>query len=248
MNEFLVKMLNHFRAVAKHAGVEFKCLEEEGTNEGVLETSQDGDEMVMRIQGPLDDWYGVSAKDIIAKLDEANPKKLRLLIESPGGFVSEGLALYSDLRARATNGTEITAEARGLVASAAILPFLSADTRLMGEGSMLMVHEPWGCLFACGTASELEKWGSQTTKALRSMTKTFVNVLSDRTEDTKKSVAELLADETWYTSDEAIEAGYASAMSSKKKEISAGVRKAAAQAFARYKLSAIREVHSVQSS
>ena len=136
MNEFLVKMLNHFRAVATHAGVEFKCLEEDGTNENVLETSQDGDEMVMRIQGPLDDWYGVSAKEIIAKLDEANPKKLRLLIESPGGFVTEGLALYSDLRARTKAGTTIISEARGLVASAAILPFLAADTRYMGEGSI----------------------------------------------------------------------------------------------------------------
>ena len=112
-----------------------------------------------------------------------------------------------------------------------------------------MVHEPWGCLFACGTAEELEKWGSQTTKALRSMTKNFVKVLSERTKDTQKNVAKLLSEETWYTDDEAIEAGYASESKAiEDNEISAQTRQIAAKAFARYKLSHIREAHSVKSA
>ena len=69
-------------------------------------------------------WGGCDVPALIAELDKAKPKSLRVLIESPGGLVSYGLALFNDL----SPGGSVTVwlsrlEAAGIVASAAVLPF-----------------------------------------------------------------------------------------------------------------------------
>lgn len=206
--KFLAALLKYYRGAASRAGVTFRCLEDDDDNGLVVE--QDGDTFVARIQGPMDGgWFGFSAAELITAMDEAKPSSIRLLIESPGGFVDEGMALYTDLRARAGEGVAVRAESRGLVASAAVLPFLAADDRAMGEGAMLMIHNVWGLVIAIGDADEITKATGKTIRALEALTANFRATIEDRTTLAAAAVRTAMDEETWYNSDEAIAAGFA---------------------------------------
>ena len=218
MNEEQFKALYKlYRDVSLRAGVMFECLspdkvggEESAAAAYQAQAVNEEGEMTIRIQGPFDSYYGVNVRSLIRDLDEAEGMtKLNLLIESPGGFVSDGFALYSDLRARARNGLEIVAESRGLVASAAVLPFLAADTRLLGEATNLMVHNIWGYIFAIGDADELESEVAKAVTAMRSLGGTYTDILADRTGMTKRVAKNAMKAETWYNREEAINAGLA---------------------------------------
>ena len=211
----LEQLLAIYKEASAKAGTEYKCLSDSGSSEDSFGVSMDGDVCQVRVSGPLDGWYGASASEIIAALDKLAPTTINLLIDSPGGFVVEGLSLYSDLRARADKGATISAEARGLVASAAVLPYLSADleNRTMGEGAMLMVHEPYGGLFTYGNADEIETEAAKTVKAIRAFANNYVDILAARTPASKADVLAAVKAETWYLADEAVTAGYATSVS-----------------------------------
>ena len=211
--ETLALIAARYRAVQDRAGVSLRCLDPEadGAPEPAeVEAGEDG-AVTVRIQGPLDWFFGFDYRALIRDLDEAEPKSIRLLIESLGGFLSDGLALYANLRARVRDGVKVTAEARGVVASAAVLPFLAADERTMTTGTMLMIHDPWTLFIAAGTADEIEGWAEKSLNGLRAGEKSLRDIMTERTGRSRQKVAAWLKDETWFAPDEAVDAGFATA-------------------------------------
>ena len=177
--------------------------------------SDDAGEYELRVQGPMDPfWGGCNVPALIAELDEAKPSKLKVLVDSPGGWVAYGFSLYSDLMARRRAGMALTCEARGLVASAAVLPFLAADTehRTMGDASLAMVHPVWGMAFEVGDADDIEASMSKTLKAMRAMNATYIAALAKRTGMTYAAAETAMKAETWYSAEEAVSAGLAGAV------------------------------------
>ena len=206
-----------YRTWQARAGVSLRCLEDGAAPEDVppiaaVESGEDPDSLTVRVQGPLDDWYGFDVRALIRELDEAKPQSIHLLIESPGGFLSDGLALYNDLRARARDGVAVTAEARGVVASAAVLPFLAADRRTMTTGTELMVHNPWSFVLLAGTADDIEREIQKVLAGLRSAEKTYRDVMVSRTGASRQKVTGWLKNETWFSPDEAVDGGLATAV------------------------------------
>ena len=199
-----------YRAVQDRAGISLRCLDPDADDvPPVADLSTDGGAATVRIQGPLDFWYGFDYQQLISQLDEASPSSIHLLVESPGGFLSDGLALWSDLRARSRAGVKVTAEARGMVASAAVLPFLAADDRAMPSGTQLMVHNPWSLVLALGTADEIEDGVGKSLTALRAGEKALRDVMAERTGKSRQQVAAWLKAETWFDPEGAVEAGFA---------------------------------------
>lgn len=209
--ELLAKMLQFYRSTADKANTTFKCLEEGGSAEDALVVEAEGDKVTIRLQGPMDGFFGISAADVIAELDEKDPKEISLLIESPGGFVSEGVALYADIRARAKAGVKVEAESRGVVASAAVLPYLAADDRAMGDGAMLMIHNPWAMTFAVGDAEDIEKNTNAILNGLKAHTENYAQIVAERTDLTVADATKAMGAETWYSAEAAVSAGYAKA-------------------------------------
>ena len=204
-----------YRAIQDRAGVSFRCLDpgaDDSPAPASVDPSEDDGRVIVRIQGPLDWLWGFDYRQLISDLDAVSPEAIHLLIGSPGGFLSDGLALYSDLRARARDGVTVTSEARGVVASAAVLPFLAADERTMTTGTELMVHEPWSFLLAIGTADEIEDGTGKLINGLRAGEKTLRDVMVERTAKSRQQVSAWLKAETWFTPDEAVEAGFATAV------------------------------------
>ncbi|UWL62487.1 Clp protease ClpP [Brucella pseudintermedia] len=90
-----------------------------------------------------DGWTGggVTAKRISAALRSIGSQDITVRINSPGGDMFEGIAIYNLLRA---HPAKVTVEVLGWAASAASIIAMAGDDIRMGLGSFMMVHNAWG--------------------------------------------------------------------------------------------------------
>lgn len=121
-------------------------------------------------------------------------------INSPGGSVTDALAIYHVLR---RHPGRVTAIVDGLAASAATIVMLAADEVVMAEHSLLMVHNPWTA--ATGGADEMRKTADTLDKAAGEM----VALYAERTGRDSDAIASIMNAETWFNAYEAVEAGFA---------------------------------------
>ena len=209
----IAERLAHYLKVSDQAGVEYKCFKE-GAVKNQLESgkvSMDGKKAMVRIDGPLDWFFGVDVNRIIQDLDEAKPESIEMRINSPGGFLYDGLYLYQDLRKRAENGVEVTSLAQGVVGSAAVLPYLAADTRAMPEGTQIFTHKPYTMAFLAGNVDELQDQFDSLKESLDSATSAMTDIYTLRLDRTKDAVTELLSKDRWFGPEQAKTEGFANA-------------------------------------
>ena len=108
-----------------------------------IDAKKDDETAEIRIDGVIGgDWFGdgVTAKDFITKLNGIKQKNIVLHINSPGGSVFDGFAIYSALSA---SGKNVKIVVDGLAASIASVIAMAGDEIEMPESSYLMVHNPW---------------------------------------------------------------------------------------------------------
>lgn len=145
-------------------------------------------------------FWGVQAKDFTSDLSKVQSKTLNVEINSPGGDVFAGLAIYNALK---SSGKEIVVKVMGVAASAASLIAMAGDKIQMPKNTFMMVHNPWS--FAMGNADELREQANVLDKIGDSLLKTY----AARTGKSEDEIAPLLAKDTWLTADEAVEMGFA---------------------------------------
>lgn len=85
-------------------------------------------------------FWGVQAKDFISDLAKVSSKVLNVEINSPGGDVFAGLAIYNALKG---SGKEIVVKVMGVAASAASLIAMAGDKIIMPKNTFMMIHNPW---------------------------------------------------------------------------------------------------------
>lgn len=159
---------------------------------------------------PIDLWTGepteeayIVASELLADLDTLKTKdNITLHINSVGGDLYAGLAIYNRLKSLPANITTIN---DGLAASAASLIFQAGDTRKVNAGSNLMVHQAMGFLFGYYQLNDL----NQVSKQLRAANKTAVNVYAEASGRDADEIKRMVDAETWLTGQEAVEAGLA---------------------------------------
>lgn len=147
--------------------------------------------------------FGVSAKSFLNDLASAQGDSVRVEINSPGGDVFAGLAIYNGLR---NSGKKVNVRVLGLAASAASLVAMAGDTIEMPENSFMMVHNPWG--FAMGGASDMRDTADMLDKLGASLASTYAK----RTGKSAEEITALLDAETWMSAAEAVEAGFATSV------------------------------------
>lgn len=147
--------------------------------------------------------YGVSAKNFLNDLRTVTTDEVDVEINSPGGDVFAGLAIYNGLRA---SGKKINVKVLGLAASAASLVAMAGDTIEMPENAFMMIHNPWG--FAMGGADEMRN----TADVLDKIGTGLVSTYAKRTGKTDQEITALLDAETWMTAQEAVDAGFATSV------------------------------------
>lgn len=146
------------------------------------------------------DVIDASTAQIVKAAMAVGQRPVTVHINSPGGSVTDALAIYSILR---KHQGHITAVVDGLCASAATIVALAADEIVMAEHSLLMVHNPW--TVASGDAAQMRKTADTLDVASREM----VALYTERTGLSGDKVSAIMGAETWFNAYEAVEAGFA---------------------------------------
>lgn len=143
---------------------------------------------------------GISAKQFaddlsaLGKIDNIN-----LRVNSPGGDVFQGLAIYNTLK---RNPANVVVDIDGMALSIASIICMAGDEIRMASNAMFMIHDPW--TFVGGTAEDLR------TKAdlMDQVKENLVNTYAARAKLDADEIAQLMADETWMQSSDALYHGF----------------------------------------
>ena len=143
--------------------------------------------------------YGISAKEFISELAQYKGQPLNIHINSGGGSVFDGQSMATAIK---NHGAPVTTIIEGVAASMATIIALSGDAVYMTNNSLFMIHNPM--LDSYGDKNELKKAISLLEKVETNM----VNAYSTKTKLSKKEIASMMNEETWFTAKEAVKAGF----------------------------------------
>lgn len=148
------------------------------------------------------DWFseGVEAKQFCKDLAALKVSNIDLRINSPGGSVFDGLAIYNALK---RHPACVTTYVDGVAASIASVIALAGESVVMAENALFMIHNPWG--FAQGTAEDMRKCADVLDKCRDSILVAY----RDKTGMTDAELIAAMDAETWYGAEEAVAAGFA---------------------------------------
>lgn len=169
---------------------------------------------------------GLSAKAFVTVVNDL-PEEIDTIlvrVNSPGGDVFDGVAIYNALK-QFRGAVEVQID--GLCASIASVIAMAGTKVTMAETATLMIHNAW--TLAAGDSSDLRKTADLLDKVRdNSMLPAYA-----RSGKTPEEIVAIMADETWYSAAEAVEAGWVDSI------LELPVQEKAA-AHARYDLSAFK--------
>lgn len=160
---------------------------------------------VLRLYDPVDSWggdFGISAKEFAAVLDELpdTVETLEVHINSPGGEVTEGLAILNLLR---QHKARYVAVVDGVAASSASFIAAGADELVMAPNSELFVHRAWGLVV--GNADDMTKFAAE----LDHLDRNLASIYAKKAGGDVDEWLAAMSTETWYSAEEAVAAGLA---------------------------------------
>jgi ATP-dependent Clp protease protease subunit len=141
---------------------------------------------------------GITAKafsDEMKKLD-ASVKEIDIRLNSPGGDVFDGIAIYNRLK---QHPAKVTVYIDGLAASIASVIALAGDEVKIGEGALYMIHLPW--TFAYGNRKELDT----TIDRLMDVEEQLISIYAKKTKLSRAEIRDMLEKETWMDASQAKE-------------------------------------------
>lgn len=153
-----------------------------------------------------DSWWGesVTAQSVAQQLNDlpATVATINVRINSYGGSVADGLAIYNALK-RHKAAKAVTVD--GVAMSSASLIAMAGDTVTMPPTSLLMIHAPWGGLY--GNAKEMRQYADVLDTFSASMADAYIQKSGKSRDD----IMALLTDgeDHYYTGEEAVQEGFA---------------------------------------
>ena len=176
--------------------------------------NEDDDSADLYIFGDISTWpsdyFGdKSAWSIVKELKELTASHLNVHINSYGGAVSEGLAIYNVLK---NHKAKVTTYCDGFACSAASVVFMAGDERIMSPASLLMIHNAW--TIAMGNAEELRKAAED----IETITQASVNAYKSVATISEEEIKDLMNNETWILPDDAVSYGFATSVSNEEEE------------------------------
>lgn len=142
----------------------------------------------------------VSSYTLARAVQDLDADQINVHINSYGGEVAEGLAIYNSLK---NHPARVRTVCDGFACSAASVVFMAGDERVMNPASLLMVHNAW--TNASGNARELRKAADD----LDVITSASVETYKARVNLSDGELASLLDNETWITPADAVAWGFA---------------------------------------
>jgi ATP-dependent protease ClpP protease subunit len=163
-------------------------------------TGADGAPAVVHLYDEIG-WYGVTAADFVAELEGITASSIELRINSPGGDVYDGIAIYSAI---IDHPASVAVKVDALAASAASFIAQAGDTVEMGRNSELMIHDAWG--MCVGNAADMREMCDLLNKASDNIASIYAARAGNGGTATWRKRME---GEVWYSAAEAVEVGLA---------------------------------------
>lgn len=177
------------------------------------------DTVEIDVYDAIGDYWGdgsISARTVRNALRSAqDAKTIKLKVNSLGGEVFDGLAIYNQLK---NHSARKVVEIDGVAASMASILAMAGDEIHMPEASWMMIHNPWG--FGIGESDDIRALADLLDKQKAAL----VNIYADRTGVAAAKVAELMDAETWMSGKEAVDLGFATSVTGKKKQTKAAAK------------------------
>ncbi len=150
--------------------------------------------------------WGVTGADFVAALDRlpVSTRTIALNLNSPGGSVFDGLAIASRLR---RHPAQVHVTVDSVAASIASVIAMSGDTVTMTRGSQMMIHDPSGLVM--GGAADMRQMADLLDKIGRD---SIADAYVQRAGGTHDEWLARMADESWYSAEEAVAIGLATAV------------------------------------
>jgi|TARA_R110001583_G_scaffold89672_2_gene231062 ATP-dependent Clp endopeptidase proteolytic subunit ClpP len=148
--------------------------------------------------------FGMNAQSFIEEIKEFKNSDINLHINCVGGDVFDGMAIYNILKKRTANTTVYI---EGIAASMGSVIALAADTVVMAENSLFMIHNAWGG--ANGEAKDMKK----TAALLDKISGEIADIYVKKTKLPYDKVKDMMDEETWLNADEAFDLGFVDSIS-----------------------------------
>lgn len=172
-----------------------------------LET--EGTKASLYIYGDITSWpwleSDVSSYNLSKKLEQLQDvDEIDVYINSYGGEVAEGLAIYNALK---RHKAKVTTYCDGFGCSIASVIFMAGDERIMSSSSLLMIHNAWTRV--SGNANDFRKEADN----LDAITQASVNAYMEKINVTEEELKAMLDEEKWLKPQEALDMGFATVIS-----------------------------------
>jgi len=189
-----------------HAFTKPEVFDRWATDAAGLRALERGDNVITMFDVIGEDFWsggGITAKSVAAALRAIGPRPIEVQINSPGGDMFEGIAIFNVLR---EHPQPITVKVMGMAASAASIIAMAGDTIEIGAASFIMVHNCW--IIAVGNRHDM----AETSEWLAPFDQAMVDLYAARTGQDAKAVAKWMDAETYMSGSQAIERGFADAL------------------------------------
>ena len=148
--------------------------------------------------------FGMNAQSFIEEIKDFKNSDINLHINCVGGDVFDGMAIYNILKKRTA---KTTVYIEGIAASMGSVIALAADTVVMAENSLFMIHNAWGG--ANGEAKDMKK----TAALLDKISDEIADIYVKKTKLPYDKVKDMMDEETWLNADEALDLGFIDSIS-----------------------------------
>jgi ATP-dependent protease ClpP protease subunit len=165
-----------------------------------------GDNVITMFDTIGEDYWtggGITAKKVAAQLRAIGDRPVEIQINSPGGDMFEGIAIYNVLR---EHPQDITVKIMGMAASAASIIAMAGDNIQIGAASFIMIHNCW--VLAIGNRHDM----AETAEWLAPFDQAMVDLYAARSGQDPKDIAKWMDAETYMSGSQAIERGFADAL------------------------------------
>lgn len=145
-------------------------------------------------------FWGTTAQDFVRQVGALDVETLNVKINSPGGEVYDGIAIMNALR---DHPATVNVTVDGLAASAASFIAMAGDTITMNHNSEMMIHDASGLVI--GGPDDMAEFGAY----LNKVSDNIASVYAERAGGTVADWRAVMKAETWYSAQEAVDAGLA---------------------------------------
>lgn len=176
-----------------------------------------------------DTWDGTTARQFAKDLAELGAlDELNIFINSPGGVVNDGIAIYNTL---VRHKAQKTAYVDGAAASIASIIPLAADKIITMKNASWMIHNPYA--WAMGGADEFRRAADRLDMIRSTILAAYVERSAGKA--TEKQFSSWMDEEKWFTADEALAAGLTDEISDKEMFAAAAFAAIAKHDFSKFK-------------